>query len=229
MDSADVASGSQVDESWNSGHLSSSERALQEDESGGLDSTNAATEEFVDKPWGTDHLSNCERVQQETEDRHLGGTEATSVIAAPREDRCRACYAQRLEEAAAYAQNHGFEALSTTLAVSPYQLSDVCREELQAAAARHGLACIWEDFRPYYPAATRRSRELGMYRQNYCGCAYSKVEAEEERAARKAQKAAAQQEREAELRAARAKRAERQAAFEAKQRRKREIRDSFRH
>ena len=108
----------------------------------------------------------------------------------PREDRCRACYAQRLEQAAAWACDHGFEALSTTLAVSPYQLFDVCHEELEAAAARHGLACIWDDFRPYYPTATTRSRELGMYRQNYCGCLYSKVEAEAEREARKVERAA---------------------------------------
>ncbi len=147
----------------------------------------------------------------------------------PREDRCRACYALRLEEAAAYAAAHDYEALSTTLAVSPYQLSNVCREELEAAAERHGLACVWEDFRPYYPTATLRSRELGMYRQNYCGCAYSMDEARAERAARKAEKAAAAAVREAELEAARAERAARQAAYDEKQRRKREIRNSFRH
>ena len=115
---------------------------------------------------------------------------AVEAAGGSREDRCRACYAQRLEAAAAWGAEHGFEALSTTLAVSPYQLSDVCREELEAAAARHGMACIWEDFRPYYSAATTRSRELGMYRQNYCGCLYSKAEADAERAERKVERAA---------------------------------------
>ena len=114
---------------------------------------------------------------------------AAEAAGGPREDRCRACYAQRLEAAAAWGAEHGFEALSTTLAVSPYQLSEVCHEELEAAAARHGLACIWEDFRPYYPTATTRSRDLGMYRQNYCGCLYSKAEADAERAERKVERA----------------------------------------
>jgi hypothetical protein len=49
------------------------------------------------------------------------------------------------------------------------------------------------DFRERYPDATRRSRELGMYRQNYCGCAPSAAEAERDRAARKAARAAARQ------------------------------------
>ena len=115
---------------------------------------------------------------------------AVDAAGGPREDRCRACYAQRLEAAAVWGAEHDFEALSTTLAVSPYQLSEVCHEELEAAAARHGLACIWEDFRPYYPTATTRSRDLGMYRQNYCGCLYSKAEADAERAERKAERAA---------------------------------------
>jgi len=41
------------------------------------------------------------------------------------------------------------------------------------------------DFRDRYGEATRRSRELGMYRQNYCGCRYSKEEAAQEREARR--------------------------------------------
>jgi predicted adenine nucleotide alpha hydrolase (AANH) superfamily ATPase len=79
------------------------------------------------------------------------------------------------------AAERGFSYVSTTLAVSPYQLSDVCRDVLQAAAAHFGLKAIWRDFRPYYPAATKLSRELGMYRQNYCGCRFSAAEAAIER------------------------------------------------
>ena len=112
-----------------------------------------------------------------------------------RERRCRACYALRLEEACRVARERGFEHVSTTLAVSPYQLFDACGEILRAAAARHGLTPVWRDFRPFYPEATRESRELGMYRQNYCGCRFSAAEAalerHEARDARKAAKAAA--------------------------------------
>ena len=99
----------------------------------------------------------------------------------------------RLEEAARYASEHGFDGVSTTLTVSPYQYTDIIREELKRAAGAHGIASLFEDFRPLYDEATRRSRELGMYRQNYCGCRFSDVEAATERAERKAQRAAARE------------------------------------
>lgn len=136
-----------------------------------------------------------------------------------RANRCRACYALRLREAAAYAQANGFEALGTTLAVSPYQYSETVHEELVRATEEHGLVPVWQDYRPYYPQATRESRALGMYRQNYCGCLYSIAEAREERAEAKRKRAAEKARRDAELapqreaaaRAAAEKRAEKQA------------------
>ena len=96
--------------------------------------------------------------------------------------RCAACYRQRLEATALFAIQNGFECISTTLAVSPYQLFEVCGHELEQAADRHGLDFVWEDFRPHYAEATRRAKELGMYRQNFCGCRFSAAEAAIERA-----------------------------------------------
>ncbi len=98
-----------------------------------------------------------------------------------REERCRACYAVRLAEACRVARERGFAHVSTTLVVSPYQLFDVCHDVLGACARREGLEVVWRDFRPYYPEATDWSRELGMYRQNYCGCRFSAAEAAVER------------------------------------------------
>ena len=57
-----------------------------------------------------------------------------------RQARCRACYRLRFEEAAAYAAAHGFDALGTTLSVSPYQYTAVIHEELARACARAGIA-----------------------------------------------------------------------------------------
>lgn len=99
-----------------------------------------------------------------------------------REARCRACYALRLAETCRQARERGFTAVTTTLAVSPYQLHDTCDETLVAVARAHGLEPVVRDFRPYYPRATARSRELGMYRQNFCGCRFSAVEAAMDRA-----------------------------------------------
>ena len=153
-----------------------------------------------------------------------------SVNPARREARCRACYRLRLEEAARVAAERGFEGIGTTLSVSPYQYTQVISEEVERAAAQAGVAPVFEDFRPYYDEATRESRELGMYRQNFCGCRISDLEAAAERAERKEQRAAAKaaeraahaDERAAEEAARAAHKAER-AAYDKKQARKRAI------
>lgn len=99
------------------------------------------------------------------------------IGARERERRCRACYGLRLAEAVRVAKAEGFGHIATTLAVSPYQLFETCNDVLTRLAASHGLTPVIRDFRPWYPEATRRSRELGMYRQNYCGCRFSAAEA----------------------------------------------------
>lgn len=104
------------------------------------------------------------------------------IGAQDRPRRCRACYALRLAEACRVARAEGFEHIATTLAVSPYQLFETCNEVLEKLAQAQGLIPVIRDFRPWYPEATRRSRELGMYRQNYCGCRFSAAEAVLDRA-----------------------------------------------
>jgi predicted adenine nucleotide alpha hydrolase (AANH) superfamily ATPase len=108
-----------------------------------------------------------------------------------RERRCRACYALRLSESCRVARERGFTHVSTTLAVSPYQLFETCSELLVALAHQSRLVPVVRDFRSHYPDATREARALGMYRQNYCGCRFSAAEAAIERhKARDARKAA---------------------------------------
>ncbi len=118
---------------------------------------------------------------------------SVALLGADRQRRCRACYALRLSEACRVAEREGFTHIGTTLAVSPYQLFETCNDVLEKLARRHGLSPVIRDFRPWYPQATARSRELGMYRQNYCGCRFSAAEAALDRARlrdeRKAQKA----------------------------------------
>lgn len=140
--------------------------------------------------------------------------------------RCRACYRLRFEESARYALDHGYDALGTTLSVSPYQYTDIIREELERACDRAGIACLFEDYSPHYGKATERSRAEGMYRQNYCGCRFSEEEArqqrherERERASRKAQRAAEREREEVKLAERRAERA----AYDAEQARRRAI------
>ena len=153
-----------------------------------------------------------------------------SVDPARREARCRACYRLRLEETARVAREQGFEGIGTTLSVSPYQYTEIIRQEVERAAAHAGIAGVFEDFRPYYDEATRRSRALGMYRQNFCGCRISDEEAAAERAERKAARAAekaaeraAHADEIAAAETARAKHRAERAAYDKKQARKRAV------
>ena len=102
------------------------------------------------------------------------------------DQRCRACYRLRLGMTARYAAEYDFDAMTTTLTVSPYQDAEAIGEEGERAAAEAGVSYLHRDFRDRYPEATRRSRELGMYRQNYCGCLFSQIEARQQRDDRKA-------------------------------------------
>ena len=115
-----------------------------------------------------------------------GWEAAVAPLAGAGAERCRACYRLRLGLAARMAAEGGFDALATTLSVSPYQDQVAINEEGRAAAARVGVTWLDRDFRDRYRDATVRSRELGMYRQNYCGCVYSQAEAQADREARRA-------------------------------------------
>lgn len=100
--------------------------------------------------------------------------------------RCQACYRFRFDELTALADERGFEAISTTLSVSPYQFTELISQMLEEAAKPYPeLTVLFEDYRPYYSNATTKSRELEMYRQNFCGCHWSNQEAAAERAERK--------------------------------------------
>ncbi len=161
--------------------------------------------------------------------------EAPSSAELARQARCRACYRQRFAEAARFAAENGYGQLGTTLSVSPYQYTAIIEEELCRAAEAHGLEPLFSDYRPYYDAATQRSREKGMYRQNYCGCRFSAEEAQAEREQRKqlrAQARRARLEQTADARAQeedqRQRNREEKRVYQLKQQRKRAILKSLR-
>lgn len=113
--------------------------------------------------------------------------EAAGIHGTNREERCRACYRLRFERLAAYAVSHGFDAVDSTLSISPYQYTQVILDELERAAELHGIKSVGTDYHEFYQEATRRSKQLGMYRQNYCGCRFSMAEAALERKERAAE------------------------------------------
>jgi predicted adenine nucleotide alpha hydrolase (AANH) superfamily ATPase len=99
--------------------------------------------------------------------------------------RCAACYRLRLGMTARMAAEGGYEAIATTLTVSPYQDPEAIREAGEQAAAEAGLGYLGTDFRARYRPSVERSREMGMYRQKYCGCLLSEVEAVASRSRRR--------------------------------------------
>ena len=87
--------------------------------------------------------------------------------------RCAYCYRVRLRYAAQFAKEHGYDAFSTTLLVSPYQKHELIKREAEAAAEEFGVPFFYEDWRTGYQRGVDISLEMGLYRQQYCGCVFS--------------------------------------------------------
>lgn len=90
--------------------------------------------------------------------------------------RCRMCYAWRLHQAAIYAKENGFDAFTSTLFVSPYQLHDVMKEVAEKIAQAEKIPFFYEDFRVGWDEGVTICKELDLYRQPYCGCIFSEEE-----------------------------------------------------
>lgn len=97
-------------------------------------------------------------------------------VASTPDKRCRYCYASRLHATAAMAAEQGFDAFSASLLYSRFQRHDEIRELGEQAAQEYGVKFYYEDFRPGWQEGIRLSKELGLYRQQYCGCVYSEKE-----------------------------------------------------
>lgn len=94
------------------------------------------------------------------------------------------CYKVRLEQTAKYAKENGYDAISTTLLVSPYQKHEVLKQMGEEIAKKYGLTFLYRDFRIGFRQGQAKARELGLYMQKYCGCVFS----EEERYAKQIKK-----------------------------------------
>ena len=90
--------------------------------------------------------------------------------------RCLACFALRLNETAEQARKNGFEYFTTTLSVSPHKNAENVNHAGEEAARRSGVKYLYADFKKKngYLRSLQLSAEYDLYRQNYCGCSYSK-------------------------------------------------------
>lgn len=101
------------------------------------------------------------------------------------DERCFKCYRLRLEEAAKAAKNGGFDYFTTTLSISPHKNAQMLNQIGGELAETYGVNYLFSDFKKKngYKRSCELSEEYGLYRQNYCGCVYSRAEAlERERA-----------------------------------------------
>ncbi|NLG33223.1 MAG: epoxyqueuosine reductase QueH [Syntrophomonadaceae bacterium] len=90
--------------------------------------------------------------------------------------RCRVCYRIRLEKAVRIAKSGKFNYFTTTLLVSRFQKHDLIREIGQDLGEKYGVAFLYLDFREGFKDTVTRSKEMNLYRQQYCGCLYSEME-----------------------------------------------------
>ena len=97
--------------------------------------------------------------------------------------RCAVCFRLRLERTAREAKARGFDYFATTLTVSPLKNAKLINTIGFAVAEEVGVRYLPSDFkkRGGYLHSVRLSEEYGLYRQDYCGCAFSKAEREKQK------------------------------------------------
>ena len=91
-------------------------------------------------------------------------------------DRCNYCYHDRLRSTALLAKRGKFDYFSSTLLYSKYQKHDVIKSMGDAIGKSVGVPFLYENFRTGWKKGIQSSKDLGMYRQQYCGCLYSEKE-----------------------------------------------------
>ena len=95
--------------------------------------------------------------------------------------RCMACYRLRLDKSVSYASENGFDYVTTTLSVSPHKNATWLNEIGEELGRKYGIEYLVSDFKKQegYKRSCTLSAEYNLYRQNYCGCVYSKKQAEQ--------------------------------------------------
>ena len=90
--------------------------------------------------------------------------------------RCMKCYELRLESAARYAKENGFDLFTTTLSISPLKNSRALNLIGEKLSEKYGVDYLYSDFKKKngYKRSVELSAEYKLYRQSYCGCSFSK-------------------------------------------------------
>ncbi len=89
------------------------------------------------------------------------------------EARCEMCYSKRLQKLFKVGKELGYDAVTTSLLVSPYQKHDVIKRLAEKYSKKYDLPFYYEDFRIGYFEGQKKAKDYGLYCQRYCGCIVS--------------------------------------------------------
>ncbi|MBQ9233875.1 MAG: epoxyqueuosine reductase QueH [Lachnospiraceae bacterium] len=92
--------------------------------------------------------------------------------------RCYKCYELRLDETARYAKEKGFDLYTTTLSISPHKNAEWLNEIGLRLSEKYEMNYLYSNFKKNngYSRSIELSKEYNLYRQNFCGCIFSKQE-----------------------------------------------------
>ncbi len=90
--------------------------------------------------------------------------------------RCEKCFRLRLEASAKIAKDKGFDYFTTTLTISPLKNADMLNAIGAEMSEKYGVSWLYSDFKKKegYKRSIVLSKMYSLYRQNYCGCVFSK-------------------------------------------------------
>jgi len=105
-----------------------------------------------------------------------GLVEFIRAVVGHEESRCPICYRMRMDRVAELAAQLGYDAFTSSMLVSTHQDHDAIRAAGEDAGRERGVRFLYSDYRPLVMDGVRASKEMGHYRQQYCGCIYSEWE-----------------------------------------------------
>ena len=91
-------------------------------------------------------------------------------------ERCNYCYHDRLRSTALLAKRGKFDYFSSTLLYSKYQKHELIRSIGESIGKSVGVPFLYHDYRKGWKEGIECSKQMGLYRQHYCGCVYSEKE-----------------------------------------------------
>lgn len=132
----------------------------------------------------TEYLKRLDAVIQYAEDAGIGlirfddypMEEFLRSVVFREENRCTYCYHMRMQYTAHIAKKGKFDAFTSTLLYSKFQDHHLLSDLGKSLEKAYGVGFYYRDFREGWKEGIKISRELDMYRQQYCGCIYSEKE-----------------------------------------------------